>query len=159
MKKILLFLLLAVCAMPVVNAQVRGKAKVAVYVTGKMGNVERKLISSKALSCLVRSDRYVALERTDSFLNAIMKEQDFQLSGEVSDEQVAEIGAKYGARYVAVFDANKTPDDYCLMSARLVDVETGVIIKSVDGERIIDSTADLIGLTNNLSYRLFVQSK
>ena len=88
-----------------------------------------------------------------------MKEQDYQLSGEVSDNQIAKIGARYGARYVVVIDANQTDDDYCLMTARLVNVETGVIVKSVDANRTIESTEDLVGLTNNVSYRLFVQTK
>ncbi len=155
----MLLLLLVICTTTFASAQSRSKALVAVYVTGKMDNVDRKVISSKAMAYLVRSEKYIALERTDSFLNAIMKEQDYQLSGEVSDSQIAEIGAKYGAQYVAVFDANKTPDDYCIMTGRLVDVKTGVIVKSVDMERIIESTADLIGLTNNIAYRLFVQPK
>ena len=36
----------------------------------------------------------------------------------------------------------------------LIDVSTAVIIKSVDANRQIKTTDDLIALTNNISYRL-----
>ncbi len=159
MKKLLIIALFAICATMTAEAQMPSKNKVAVYVTGKMDEVYRNIISSKAIAYISRSEKYVALERGEAFLNAMMKEQDYQLSGEVSDDQIAEIGARFGAKYVAVFDANQTPDNFCLMTARLVNVETGVIIKSVDSNRAIESTSDLVGLTNNVAYRLFVQSK
>ena len=139
------------------KAQVYSKDKVAVYVTGKMDKVYKSIVSSKAIAYLSRSDKYVALERSDIFLNAMNQEHDYQLSGEVSNDQIVDICAKYGARYVAVFDTNMTPDGFCLMTGRLINVKTGVVVKSVDSNRTIESTSDLVGLTNNVSYRLFVQ--
>lgn len=159
MKKHFFLVLVALFAMMTTEAQMQNKSKVAVYVSGQMDDVYKNIVSSKAIAYISRSTKYVALERSDAFLNAIMKEQDYQLSGEVSNEQIVKIGAKYGAKYVAVFDANCAPDGFCLMTARLVNVETGVIVKSVDSNRVIESTSDLVGLTNNVAYRLFVTTK
>lgn len=158
MKKFFLLLLLALCSSAVVNAQTNSRKKVAVYVSGSMDDVYKRIVSSKAIAHISRSNNYVALERTEAFLDAIMKESDYQLSGEVANDQIVEIGARYGAHYVAVFDVNSTPDSYCLITARLINVKTGVISKSVDSSRTISSTEDLIALTNNVAYRLFIQN-
>ncbi len=159
MKKLLFLLLLALCSSVAANAQTTNRKKVAVYVTGKMDDVYKRIVSSKAISFISRSNNYVALERTEAFLSAMMKETDYQLSGEVADDQIVEIGARHGANYVAVFDANATLDGYCLITARLINVKSGVISRSVDSSRTISSTEDLVALTNNVAYRLFVQTK
>lgn len=159
MKKNYFFALLAIFTLINVSAQPIQKRKVAVYVTGQMDDVYKNIISSKAIAYISRSANYVALERSKVFLNAIVKEIDYQLSGEVSDDQIVKIGAQFGANYVAVFDANSTPDGFCLMTARLVCVGTGLIFKSVDSNRVVESTSDLVGLTNNVAYRLFIQNQ
>ncbi len=159
MKKLLFLAMLAICcATTVAKAQMGGRAKVAVYVSGEIDDVYKRIVNSKATAYISRSNKYVALERGDVFLDALMKEQDYQLSGEVRADQIVEVAARHGARYVAAFDVNITPDGFCLMTARLINVETGVIIKSIDSNRTVKGTEDLVGLTNNVAYRLFVQS-
>ena len=159
MKKLfcLLMCLMSIGAHTIAHAQ-SDKFKVAIYTTNKLSDADRQVINSSVISNLIRSDRYIALERTDTFLNAIQNEHDYQLSGDVSDNQITRIGAKHGADYVAVFNTVKAEDGYCLMSAKLINVETGEIIRSVSSNRTIKSTPDLIALTNNVAYKLFCQN-
>lgn len=84
---------------------------------------------------------------------ALTKEQDYQVSGEVRDDQIAEISARFGVRYVAIFDANQI-EDTGFMTARLIDVESGLVVKSVDNNRKIQSLNDWINISNNVAYRL-----
>lgn len=151
MKKVLLLALLAFGVTTFVQAQ--NKQKVAVYVLGTVSDNYKKIISSKAVSRISRSNEYAAVERTDAFIDALTKEQDYQLSGEVRDDQIAELGRRFGARYVAVFEASET-DGLGFVSARMVDVESGLVVKSADTSRKIQSSEDWIPLTNNVAYRL-----
>lgn len=154
MKKLLLFVLVT-CSFAIVSyAQVRGKETVAVYLSGEISDTYKKIIASKAVSRISRSKEFVAVERTGDFLNALTKEQDYQLSGEVDDEQIVAIGKRFAAQYVAVFEVSTTHDNACFISARLIDVEKGLVIKSVDGNRMVESADDIVSLTNNVSYRL-----
>lgn len=151
MKKIFLLGLLALGIVPSVCAQ--SKEKIAVYVSGEISNNYKKVISAKAVSRISRSEKYAAVERTDAFLDVLTKEQDYQLSGEVRDDQIAELGVRFGARYVAVFEATQTYDTG-VISARMIDVETGMVIKSADNSRKIESTEDWTAITNNVAFRL-----
>lgn len=151
MKKVFLLALLVLGIHSIAQAQ--GKEKVAVYVSGEIGDTCKKIISSKAVSRISRSDNFAAVERTEAFLDALTREQDYQLSGEVRDDQIAALGRRFGARYVAVFEATEA-DETGFVSARMIDVESGLVIKSVDTSRKIRSTEDWIALTNNVAFRL-----
>ncbi len=157
MKKLLLLFLLMIGVTTLVQSQT--KEKVAVYVLGDVDDSYKNIISSKAVSRISRSDNYVAVERTSAFISALMEEQDYQLSGEVRDDQIAELGIRFGARYVAVFEASEAGGTG-FISARMVDVESGLIIKSTDTSREITSANDWIAITNNVAFRLVsVKSK
>lgn len=151
MKKLFLLVLLALGITTFVQAQT--KEKVAVYVSGSIDSNCKKIISAKAVSRISRSENYVALERTEAFLNVLTKEQDYQLSGEVRDDQIAQLGVRFGARYVAVFEVTKTYDTG-FVSARMIDVESGMVIKSADTSRKIESLEDWVAITNNVAFRL-----
>lgn len=107
MKKLLLLALFAIGATMYVQAQ-QSTEKVAVYVSGDVSSNYKKIISAKAVSRISRSENYAAVERTDAFLDVLTKEQDYQLSGEVRDNQIVELGVRFGVRYVAVFETTQT---------------------------------------------------
>lgn len=151
MKKVLLLALLAFGVTTFVQAQ--NKQKVAVYVLGTVGDNYKKIISSKAVSRISRSADYAAVERTDAFIDALTEEQDYQLSGEVRDDQIAALGKRFGARYVAVFEASEA-DELGFVSARMIDVESGLVIKSADISRKVQSSESWIAMTNNVAFRL-----
>lgn len=151
MKKLFLLLLLAIGVSTFAEAQV--KEKIAVYVTGDVSGNFKKIIGSKAVTRISRSDNYAAIERTDAFLEVLTKEQDYQLSGDVRDDQIAALGVRFGVKYVAVFEATQVYDSG-FISARLIDVESGMVMKSADASRTVNSIEDWIAMTNNVAYRL-----
>ena len=145
---------MALCVVVGVNAQGVGKDKVAVYVTGNLDNSHKQIVTAKAMSHISRCKEYVTLERTEAFLNAIVQESDYQVSGEVREDQIVSIGQRFGAQLVAILEVNKIDDGTCFLSARIINVESGMVLKSVDASRKITGTDDLIALTNNVTYRL-----
>ena len=151
MKKLFLLFLLAFGVSIFTQAQV--KETVAVYVSGDVSDNYKKIIGSKAVTRISRSENYAAVERTDAFLDVLTKEHDYQLSGEVRDDQIAALGVRFGAKYVAVFEAIQTYDSGFL-SARFIDVESGMVMKSADTNRTIKSTEDWSAMVNNVAFRL-----
>ena len=151
-QKFLLFLMLSLISLGI-YAQSTSPKRVAIYVMGNVSESIQKVVSSKAASRISRSDNYAAVERTDDFLQAMSQEQDYQVSGEVRDDHIVKFGVRFGVRYVAVFDVNQIEDEG-FITARLVDVESGHVAKSVDSNRKVKSINDWINLTNNVAYRL-----
>ncbi len=103
MKKLFLFLTLILGCVTFSSAQ----SRVAVYVDGNIDDFHKDLINAKATSRISKTRGLLAVERNDDFLRAIRDEIDYQVSGEVRTDQIAAIGKRYGAHYVAVFIAKQ----------------------------------------------------
>lgn len=117
--------------------------KVAVYVTGDVDDGIKKVIGSKLVSGITHSSNYTAVERTGDFLGELMKEQDYQLSGAVTDSQIARIGQQFGVQYVVVADISEVFESM-FISARMIDVQTAQITNSTDANQVV---TDMAGLT------------
>ncbi len=126
-----------------------GKQKVAVYVTGDAESGYKKVIGSKLVSSLTRSDNYVAVERTSDFLSALNQEHDYQTSGAVSDNQIIKLGQQFGVRYVLVADVSEVFETL-FVSARLINVQTGQITNSAEASLIVNSIDGLTTLTEEV---------
>lgn len=123
------------------------KQKVAVYVTGEVEPGQKKVIGSKMVSSITRSDSYVAVERTADFLSALTKEQDYQMSGAVSDNQIVKLGQQFGVRYVLVADISEVYESM-FISARMIDVQTGQITGAAEADSVVNSMEGLIDLSD-----------
>lgn len=129
MKK-LLFILLSTLSLTAFAQQ----KKVAVYVTGEDAGIN-KVLGDQLVTAFAKSGRYAAIERTSSFLAELNKEQSYQRSGAVNDNQIARLGVQFGVNYVCVADiAEAFGEKY--ISARLINVETAEIenTHNVSGE-------------------------
>jgi hypothetical protein len=110
------------------------RPKIAVYVTGGKDVAENKALGTYILEALVRSQRYVAIERADVFLAEVDNEHIAQRSGAVDDAQISQLGKRSGVQFVCVADIT-----YALrgaqVSARVLDVETAEVaaLGSVEG--------------------------
>ena len=72
------------------------KKKVAVYMTGNgVEDSYKKVIGARLVSAITATNEYAAVERTADFLAALSSEQDFQMSCEVKDTQIARLGQKF----------------------------------------------------------------
>lgn len=125
------------------------KQKVAVYVTGDADAGYKKVIGSKMVSGVTRSDSYIAVERTADFLAELAKEQDYQTSGAVSDNQIVRLGQQFGVRYVLVADISEVFESM-FISARMIDVQTGQITGAAEASSVVNSMDGLIELADTI---------
>lgn len=151
MKKFLFVVLAAFFMLPYVVMAQTARQKVAVYMTGDISNEGyKKVIGSKMVSEIAKSDEYIAVERTADFLKALSSEQDYQTSGEVRDNQIVQIGQKFGVRYVAVVDISEVFEEL-FIAARLIDVQTGQIDKSYETSSRVANMSELTELAQNVA--------
>ncbi len=148
MKRYILFLLTTMISFGVF-AQPSTK-KVGIYITGEINANYKKVIVSKMISQITQTDGFVAVERTNEFLSALSREQDYQLSGAVSDNDIARLGAQFGVHYVLVADLSELFEEV-FVSARAINVETAQIIAATETNSKVDSMQSLTDLANNIS--------
>ena len=154
MKKIgfaLMLILTAVLCCP--TAYAASAKKVAVYVEGDITSSERSVVNSAVMARISGSKDYVCFERNESFLRALAKEGDFQLSGDVPEKEIREVGARSGADYVIVVNVVLTEDN-TYMAAKLLDLKTGQILKTTDATREGNDISVMKALATNCTYRL-----
>ncbi|WP_298064783.1 hypothetical protein [uncultured Rikenella sp.] len=128
--------------------------KVAVYVEGEIGNDDKSIISSATLARMSGNKEYAPFERNEAFVDALTAEQDYQLSGEVPEKEIRKVGERLGVDYVIVVNVVIKRDETCFMSARLINLETGAIVKTVNQNRKYTDSSVLTALANNVAYRL-----
>jgi len=139
---LLVFPALFVAALPkvaVLNALVNDKIDPSVVTP----------VTDKVVEKLVASSSFVVLDR--EYVDQVLKEREFQLSGMVTDQDISKAGKYLGAQYVVVIRVELVGDTY-FVSSRMIDVETGVIYRqaSAQGEgklAVLLSLADQVGST------------
>lgn len=128
--------------------------KVAVYVEGEISRSDKDIVSSAALARLYGNKDFIPFERNSTFIKALDKEQDYQVSGEVSEKEIRKTGERMGVDYLIVINVTIFSDDQCHMSARLVNLTSGEILKSVNIIRDYKGVEVLSAMANNVTYRL-----
>lgn len=137
------------CLFGIATAQQTVKQKVAIYVTGDAENGYKKVIGSKMVTGITRSENYIAIERTADFLAELTKEQDYQMSGAVSDNQIARLGQQFGVRYVLVAEISELFESM-FISARMIDVQTAQIVNSAETSGSVSDIESLTKLAENI---------
>ena len=149
MKRYLIFMVIILGMIaPTVSAQTV-KQKVAVYVTGDVDNSYKKVIGSKLVTAITRSEEYVAVERTADFLAELTKEHDYQLSGAVTVKQIAHLGEYFGVHCVLVADLSEVFSSI-FISARMIDVKTAQITNSSETNGSVNNFDDLSNLSESI---------
>lgn len=126
--------------------------KVAVYVDGASKDIG-VVLGDKLVAGFTNSGRYVAVERTNSFLSQLMKEQNYQRSGSVDDREISRLGQQFGVRYVCVADVSDVYGEKYI-TARLIDVETAEVVNTHDVGGQVDSMGDLVQMANEIANNL-----
>lgn len=131
--------------------------KVAVYMTGdEINESYKKVIGQKLVSVITKSDDYVAVERTADFLNAIKEEEDYGLSGEIRDSQIARLGQKFGVKFVVVADVSEVFDEIYIAS-RLINVETGLVEGAYETYAVAENLTQLSSLAETVADGLLLE--
>ena len=116
MKTKVFILLLLVLSMTSMAQQ----KKVAVYVTGQQSGIT-KVLGDQLVSSFANDGKYIAIERTTSFLSELSKEQGYQRTGAVDDNELSRLGKQFGVQLVCVAEIPEVfGENY--VSARLIDV-------------------------------------
>ena len=144
MKKLLIILLSALS----LSAFAQQK-KVAVYVTGEDAGIN-KVLGSKLVSAIARSNEFSAIERTESFLAELSKEQNYQRTGAVDDNELSRLGKQFGVQYICVAAVSDAFNEKYL-SARLIDVETAQVERTASSSGAIQSLDGIVAAANSVS--------
>lgn len=147
MKQFLILLLSALSL--TVYAQ---QKKVAVYVTGEQSSIA-KVLGDQLVAGFAQSGKYIAIERTASFLAELGKEQNYQRSGAVNDNDIARLGVQFGVNYVCVADMSDVFGEKYI-SARLIDVETAVILNAHNVSGQMSSMDECLNMASEIASKL-----
>ena len=123
--------------------------KVAVYVTGEDAGIN-KVLGSKLVSAIARSNEFSAIERTESFLAELSKEQNYQRTGAVDDSELSRLGKQFGVQYICVAAVSDAFNEKYL-SARLIDVETAQVERTASSSGAIQSLDGIVAAANSVS--------
>lgn len=110
----------------------------AVYATGlqdgrQISDDIKNVAQNTASTKLTGGGNYQLIERSNEFLKQIEEEKKFQQSGDVADNQIAELGASYGAQKICVISIT-IAGKYLYIAARIVDVATKTSFESGDAD-------------------------
>lgn len=134
-----------------INSKIK---KVAVYVVkSDAGKEIGKVLGDKIVAGFANSGRYVAVERTNSFLVQLNKEHDYQQSGAVDDNELSRLGKQFGVQYVCVVDITDIFGEKYI-STRLVDVETAEVANTFDINGEINDMNSCLQMANEISLNL-----
>ncbi len=131
MKKILLMLVMVIFVAP--SQAQNQRLKLAVYATGNIDALLKNIAQNNASTELVNCGRYQMIERSSEFLRFVSEEQNYQRSGAVDDNQIAELGKQYGADCVCVVDITHV-DSYLYVATRMIDVTLSTSQRAGDAE-------------------------
>lgn len=146
-KLISFFMLLTVSL--TISAQ---QKKVAVYMTGEESGV-KKVLGDQLAAAFARSGKYIAVERTASFLAELRKEHSYERTGAVKDSEIAALGIQFGVNYVCVADISEVFGEKYI-SARLIDVETAEIVNTHNVSGQMNSMNQCLHMANEISQNL-----
>jgi len=130
-----------------------GQQKVAVYVTkGQDAGID-KVLGDQLVAAFAKSGKYIAIERTSSFLAELNKEQGYQRTGAVDDNDISRLGKQFGVQLVCVAEVNDVFGEK-YVSARLIDVESAQVVNTASEGSAMKSMDDLLKVTQDITTEL-----
>lgn len=126
--------------------------KVAVYVTGEQSGIST-VLGDQLVAAFAKSGKYSAIERTESFLAELNKEQSYQRSGAVNDSQIARLGVQFGVNYVCVAKMADAFDEKYI-TARLIDVETAEVINTYNVSGKMNDMSTCVRMASEIATHL-----
>ncbi len=147
MKKLFIILLSALSLTAVAQQK-----KVAVYVTGEQTGIN-KVLGDQLVAAFAKSGKYIAIERTASFLAELGKEQNYQRTGAVDDNELSRLGKQFGVQLVCVADVSDVFGEK-YVSTRLIDVESAEVVNTSNASNPLNSMQELLSVTDKITKEL-----
>ncbi|MBR1878884.1 MAG: hypothetical protein IJ814_07795 [Paludibacteraceae bacterium] len=126
--------------------------KVAVYVTGQQTGIN-KVLGDQLVAAFAKSGKYIAIERTASFLAELGKEQNYQRTGAVDDSELSRLGKQFGVQLVCVADVSDVFGEKYI-SSRLIDVESAEVVNTSNATSKLENMQELLNVTDGLAKEL-----
>lgn len=126
--------------------------KVAVYVTGQQTGIN-KVLGDKLVEAFAKSGKYIAIERTSSFLAELSKEQHYQRTGAVDDNELSRLGKQFGVQLVCVADISEVFGQK-YVSARLINVESAEVVNTSNTNSNLDNMGELLKVADKIAKEL-----
>lgn len=131
------------------------KFKVAVYVSGETSGAIRNMLLHKTMTSLSLTGRYQPIERSSSYLQAVMSKGDTLSGTTIDDLHLSELGLRYGAQRVCVVDVTMLPhESYVYLSMRMLDAQRGVMLEVGEAEGSYYQASDLGEMVQFAVYQL-----
>lgn len=148
MKKLVFFIAVIACTIP----SFAQKINVAVYAPQKANEIFDKsttdFIIGEFVSNITHSDNYIAVNRSNDFLNAITAEHQWDQSGMVDEKEIAQLGKQKGAELICVVIFRKVLGNNTI-EARILDVEGATVIES--DLRDVSNTKDVTHIKSTVA--------
>lgn len=121
-----------------------------------IAGIELSIIQGELRKSIVSFEGYDAITRSD--INQIMREQNFQRTGQVSEKQIKQIGELSGADYICVSTITRSNTEFYI-EAYMIHLESGRISHPASqyGELIAGKIASLYPACKALSQELLGQ--
>lgn len=115
--------------------------------------IEKAMIRGELRKAIVNHTGYEAFTRSD--IDQMMKEQDFQRTGNVSDGDIHRLGEMSGADYICVATITKSDSEFYI-EAFLINIETGAISNPASqyGELINGKLGNMLPVCQALAQEL-----
>ena len=153
MKKILL---LCFCVMMSIVAFAEEAQKVAILeVLDRDGNIpysQKLMIRSNLTRAISNTNGYEAFERAD--VDAILNEQGFQRTGNVSDSQIKRVGEMTGVAYILVSEGVRTDEGKVFLTAKIINVETAKV-EVTDNILLENNSSSMLRGCRSLANKMF----
>lgn len=118
-----------------------------------ISGMEKAMVRGELRKAIVNHTGFEAFTRAD--IDQLMKEQDFQRTGNVSESDIHRMGEMSGADYLCISTLNKSSDEFYL-EAYLINVETGAISNPASqyGELVNGKLANMLTICQALAQEL-----
>lgn len=153
MKKTIITIFITIAAIVLSSYNTISASNVSVFVEGNLTKLQEQIVNGAFMNRLSTAKGFAVFERSDIFINAINKEHDYQVSGEVPEAQIRKIANKYGVDFVIAVSVMCDGEDI-YMSARLINIVSGKVERTVSLDRSGNDNKTLKNLSNNVVYRL-----
>ncbi len=155
MKKIFTILMLAALSMSMM-AQTQKVALLEPRIgegSTEVTGMEKAMVRGELRKAIVNMSGYEAITRGD--IDQMMKEQDFQRTGMVSNDQIKRMGEMSGADYICVSTLTKSNTEFYL-EAYLIKLETGKMSNPASqyGELVNGKLANMLPVCETLAKEL-----
>ncbi|MDR3011609.1 MAG: hypothetical protein LBU70_00125 [Chitinispirillales bacterium] len=130
---------------------------IAVYVSGDLGDNERRVLGTSMLTALAKGERYISAERSNAFI-AEMESELAKLPDGISmgNDQISELGKQFGADYVCMVDLTPAFGEYHV-SARIIDVQTATIVYKGEFHSPLKTMSDLTQAADSVVRNIFAE--